>query len=181
MSRLKPRPTRLLACWLHSSTDQEEETRDDQHAFNDRDEYLLGQAVEDALAQKRAEDHDGSEAQANQRARQGQDSGLAIGNQLDDVHHYSREGFGADVRALYKAVCEEERRHDRPDAAEQSGKETRTGSNSCEGRDRKGFWLGAEVTPHHNEQQESAEQASERGQRRLRKQETAEQGKGNGA
>src|SRR6185437_16129035 len=166
MSRLKPRPTRLLACWLHSSTDQEEETRDDQHAFNDRDEYLLGQAVEDALAQKRAE---------------GQDSGLAIGNQLDDVHHYSREGFGADVRALYKAVCEEERRHDRPDAAEQSGKETRTGSNSCEGRDRKGFWLGAEVTPHHNEQQESAEQASERGQRRLRKQETAEQGKGNGA
>src|SRR5579859_5500689 len=158
MSRLKPRPTRMLACWLYSSTDQEEETRDDQHAFDDRDEYLLGQAVEDALAQKRAEDHEGSEAQANQRARQGQDSGLAISNQLDDVHHHSREGFGADVRAFHKAVGEEERRHDRSDAAEQRGKETRAGSNSRKGCDRKGFWLRAEVTPHYNEQQERAQQ-----------------------
>src|SRR5579864_8541306 len=113
MSRLKPLPIKLFACWLCSSTDQEEEARDDQHAFNDCDEYLLGQAVEDALAQKRAENHDGSEAQTNQRGGQRQDSGLAIGNQLDDVHHYSREGLGADVRTFYKAVGEEERRHDR--------------------------------------------------------------------
>ncbi len=93
-----------------------------------------------------------------------QDRRVVVGDEFENMHHDSREGFGANVGALDQPIGEEKWRHDRADAAEQSRQETGSGANkgkAPEGRfDRR---LGSQVTPGNYQYKEEAKESAEQG------------------
>ncbi len=92
------------------------------------------------------------------------------------MHHDGGERLGPDVRALHQAVGEEERRHQRPDAAQERRQETEDGADQDESPQRgPARRAGPQVAPRHGEQQEHAEQARQRGQRRGGEQEAPDE------